>query len=73
MTGVLNKITKIYKGVDVKLKEYGGDMPYGMRKMTPKEQREQYENLTPGELHNLIQTYGRDEVNMWLKKMMGGQ
>lgn len=73
MTGVQNKMVKMYKGIDAKLKEYGGDMPYGMRRATRREQKEQYENLTPGELYNMIQAQGEDEVNKWLKHMMEGQ
>ena len=70
MTGVQNKMAKMYKGIDAKLKEYGGDMPYGMRRATPKEQREQYETLTPEKLMELTQMYGEAEVNNWLRKNM---
>jgi len=70
MTVVQNKMTDIYKRVDAKLKDYGGDMPYGVRKMTPTEQRQRYENLTPEGLMDLRNQYGEESVNKWLGKFM---
>ena len=42
--------------------------PYGLRKLTPKEQRDRFENLTSEELMAMIEQHGEDEVNAWLQK-----
>ena len=52
---------------DQKLKDMGIE-PYGKRKLTAKQQRERIKNLTPGELWQMIQEHGEDEVNALLQK-----
>lgn len=73
MTDVSNKAFDYLKLFDKKVKRYAGEMPYGKVKVTPKEDRERFNNLTPGELQNLIQTHGRAGVNEWLRGHMNGQ
>ena len=72
MTSAMNRMTDMLIRTDEKLAEYGVT-PYAIRKATVKEQREQFKNLTPGELRNLIETYGVDEVNNWLGRFMPGE
>jgi len=73
MTQVQEKMFDMYKRADAKIvKDYTGDMPYGMKKATAKEKRERFENLTPAELPELIKKYGFDEVNKRLGEYLGG-
>lgn len=69
MTRTMDNIHKILGATDKRLQEFGV-MPYGMKKATPKEQREQYDNLSIEGLANLIQQHGRAEVDNWLGKYM---
>lgn len=67
-TNAMQKLTNMLVNTDKKLEEMGTE-PYGIRKLTAKEERERFKNLTPGELWNMIQTYGKPAVNEWLQKM----
>ena len=69
MTLAMNKATNMLEQSDAKLKEYGAE-PYGMRKLTPAEQRKAFENLTPQSLKALIDEHGVDDVNEFLLKFM---
>lgn len=70
-TMAMQKMTDLLKATDQKFKEFATE-PYGVRKATLKEQREMYENLTEGQLYELIEKHGVDEVNNWLYKMEQG-
>ena len=73
MTQVQEEMYDMYSRMDkIIVKEYVGDMPYGMKKATAKEKRERFENLTPQELPELIKKYGFEEVNKRLGEYMGG-
>lgn len=67
LTNSMNRVTKMLMNVDGKLKDYGKE-PYGVRKLTPQEQRERIQNMSPEELYGLIQEHGVDSVNQWLQK-----
>jgi len=69
MTNAMEKMTQMLIKTDEKLAKYGVE-PYGMKRTTAKEQREMFDNLTPGELENMLQTYGPDAVNEFLGKYM---
>jgi len=64
----MEKMTQLLKAIDGKYKQYASE-PYGVRKMTPKEQLEMYENLSEAQLYELIEKHGVDEVNRWLYRM----
>jgi len=49
-----------------------GKMPYGKVKATPKEQREEFNKLTPDKVVELIQTYGPEAVNEYMRRMQEG-
>lgn len=66
-TNAMERLTKMLVDCDTKLKTYGVE-PYGMRKLTDKEQRERVKNMTPGELESLIVEYGEAPVNKLLNK-----
>jgi len=73
MTQVQEKMYKMYSRMDkIIANDYIGDMPYGMKKATAKEQRERFENLTPRELPALIKKHGFEEVNEYLRKNTEG-
>lgn len=67
LTNAMNKMTKMLLDSDSKLKEYGKE-PYGIKKLTPKEQRDEYDNLTPDKLKAMIQEHGVEEVNKWMSR-----
>lgn len=71
MTLTMEKMTKMLRQTDAKLKDYGTES-YGQRKLTAKEQREKYENLTEGQLYEMIEEHGLDDTNKWLYKMEQG-
>ena len=73
MTTIQNNVTETLIKVNERLKYYAGDMPYGMKKATPKEQRDMFENLDAKGLSDLINQYGADEVNEMLGKFMQGR
>jgi hypothetical protein len=54
---------------DDKFKKMGTE-PYGVRKITPVEDRQRYQNLTQDGLLDMINQYGVDDVNKWLWKHM---
>jgi len=64
----MEKMTQLLKAIDDKYQQYASE-PYGVRKMTPKEQLEMYENLSEAQLYELIEKHGVDEVNKWLYRM----
>jgi len=64
----MEKMTQILKAIDGKYRQYASE-PYRLRKASPKEQIEMYENLSEGQLYELIEKHGVDEVNKWLYKM----
>lgn len=70
-TLAMEKLTKMLLVTDAKLKEMGKE-PYGQRKATAKEQREKYENLTEGQLYEMIEKHGLDDTNDWLYRMEQG-
>ena len=47
-------------------------VPFGMEKMTAREQREAFERLTVPEMMALIQRHGEGAVNEYIKRMKGG-
>lgn len=49
-----------------------GKMPYGKVKATPKEQREEFNKLTPQDMQGLVQKHGKEAVNEYIREMMGG-
>jgi len=63
----MERLTKMLTQTDAKLKEMGKE-PYGIRELTPREQKEKFDNLTPGELWKMIGEQGPDEVNKWLSR-----
>ena len=69
MTQAMEKLTDMLYKSDATLKKMGAE-PYGMRKLTPTEQRKAFENLTPQSLNELINEHGVDDVNEWLSKFM---
>ena len=69
LTNSMERLTKMLTLTDAKLKEMGKE-PYGIRELTPREQKEKFDNLTPGELWKMIDEQGPDEVNEWLSKFM---
>jgi len=71
MTNVMERTTKMLKATDAKLKTYAPE-EYGMKKATAKEDRLRFQALTGPDLVQLIQTYGKESVNQWLGKHMGG-
>ena len=70
-TNTMLKMTKMLGAIDKKCKDFATE-PYGQRKMTPKEQREFYENLTEAQLYELTQKHGVESVSKWLYKMEQG-
>lgn len=70
-TLMMEKMTKMLRDTDQKLKAMG-ETSYGTRKATPKEQRQMYENLTEGQLYEMIEEHGIDDTNNWLYKMEQG-
>lgn len=72
LTRVLSRVSERFIRVDALFKEKG-KMPYGQVKATPKEQREEFNKLTPEKVAELIQTYGPEAVNEYIKKMIGGK
>lgn len=70
-TDTMLKMTEMLRDINGKFKEFATE-PYGTRKSTPKEQREMYENLTEGQLYEMIDKHGIDDVNKWLYKMEQG-
>ena len=71
MTNSMQRLTKMLLQTDARLKEFGKE-PYGVRKATPKEQREMYENLTEPQFFQMVDTYGIEAVNKWLKRFEQG-
>lgn len=47
-----------------------GKLPYGKVKATPKEQREEFDRLTPKDIQELIEKHGYNEVNEYIRRMM---
>lgn len=70
-TDAMQKMTKMFRAIDKKYKEFATE-PYRQRQMTPKEQREFYENLTEAQLYELIQKHGIESVSQWLYRMEQG-
>ena len=68
-TNSMERLTKMVEQTDEKLKQMGTE-PYGVRRLTDKEQRERYENLTPNGLLAMIREHGVDETNKFLSKFM---
>ena len=67
-TLVMEKQAEILKATSQKYKEYATE-PYGVKKSTPKEQMDMYNNLTEGDLYGMIEKYGMEDVNKWLYRM----
>lgn len=72
LTGVAARVFERINRVDAKFKEMG-KMPFGKVKATPKEQREAFNKLTPQDIQGLVQKYGPEEVNEYIRKMMEGR
>ena len=66
-TNSMERLTKMLGKTDARLKEFGIE-PYGMRKTTPKEQRQMYESLTEEQLFDLYDREGYDAVNKFLSR-----
>ena len=71
LTEALEVNKPIFSGVIATFKEMG-KMPYGQVPATPKEQREAFNKLTPKDMQVLIQKYGKEAVNEYIRKMMEG-
>ena len=54
-TNQMEKMTDMMRKTDARLKEMGKE-PYGMRKLTEAEQMQQYRNLTPEKIFEMIET-----------------
>ena len=67
LTNAMNKVYRTLSQTDAKLKEYGKE-PYGVTKLTPKEQRERFENMTMPEFMALLEEHGEEEVNEAIRK-----
>ena len=67
MTNAQERLFKILTATDGIFKKMG-EVPYGMRKTTPAEQRQAYANLTPNELMVQIERHGVKDVNEWLSR-----
>jgi hypothetical protein len=66
-TSSMEKMTAMLRATDKKLKEFA-DEPYGTVKLTAAQQRERIKKMTPEQLQNLINRYGPDSVNEWLRR-----
>ena len=70
-----NIMTDVMERTYEKLKDFDNHMkssvtePYGVRKLTEREQFGEYKNLTPDKLIELIQTQGLEKTNKWLYRM----
>ena len=67
MTNVMEKATKMLIQADRRVAELGRE-PYGVVKLSAKEQRQMYDALRPEDLYPLIQEHGVDAVNQFLAK-----
>lgn len=67
LTNSMERLTRMLLNTDNKLKKMG-EMGYGLRKATPAEQKQMYENLTPEKLFQLIDKHGLAKVNTWMAK-----
>jgi hypothetical protein len=67
MSNVLERTTKMLIAADRRMEELGKE-PYGVTKLSPKEQRQMYDALRPEDLYPLIQEHGVDSVNKFLAK-----
>ena len=70
-TETMNKMTEMLKNIDQKYKEFAAE-PYGTRKLSAREQYEQYKNLTPEKLIDTLASLdskGFKAFNEWLYKM----
>lgn len=70
-TETMLKIREQLGDFEKQVEQYATE-PYGVRKSTAKEQRQMYENLTEGQLYEMIEKHGLDDVNKWLYKMEQG-
>jgi len=74
---IMNKVSEgIYQQFDKfdeKMKGYAGDLPYGVKKMTPKDRRERIENLDLQGMAGFIKAYGREAVEKELKEFYQGR
>ena len=76
-----NIMTKVSEGIyqhfdkfDEKIKNYTGDLPYGVKKMTPRDRRERIESLrTVQDMASFIKAYGREAVEEELRKYYEGR
>jgi len=71
LTAAMERSFKLLKNVDGKFKEMGTE-GYGLRKITPAEDRRKFENLTEDDLLDMVQEKGYEDTEKWLKKHMGG-
>jgi hypothetical protein len=69
MTEAMEKITGMLINTDNRLKDFGV-MEYGTRKASQTEQRQRFENLSTEELTQMIERYGKNEVNKFLGRFM---
>lgn len=67
MTNSMERLTKMLKQTDSKLKAYGVE-PYGQRKATPKEKAEMVRNMTPQQFFDLVDRVGLDKANQLLAR-----
>jgi len=74
MTKVSEGIYQQFNRFDEKMKGYAGDLPYGMKKMTPKDRRERIENLTSvQDMAGFIKAHGREAVEKELGEYYEGR
>ena len=69
LTNVQERMTKMLNATDQRLKGFS-TLPYGVKKLTPAEQRKRFENLTPDEVARMLEEYGPEEVNNFLNRFM---
>lgn len=68
-TKIMQKMARMMIAVDQKLATMG-EMPYGMRKATPAEQKQFVNRLNENSLLTLIEEHGVDDVNKLLRRTM---
>jgi hypothetical protein len=69
LTTAMERTTKLLKNVNGKFEQMGTEK-YGMRKITPAEDRRKFENLTQDDLLDMVKQYGYEPVEKWLSKHM---
>jgi hypothetical protein len=69
LTTAMSRATNLLKNVDSKFEKMGVE-GYGLRPITPSEDRRKFENLTQDDLLDMVKQYGYEPVEKWLSKHM---